>query len=64
MNVKALRPVAKALVAGAAAGVGALAVAAADDRITTGEWWAGAAATLAALAAVWRVPNRPPGNHE
>lgn len=60
-----LRPIAKALTGAVATGVATGAVAAADDRITTGEWWTIAAATLGALAAVWAVPNSDPkGRHE
>lgn len=55
--MKAAAGIAKALVGAAAAGAGALATAAADDVVTTGEWYAVVAATLVALAAVWRVPN-------
>lgn len=59
-----LSHIAKALVGAAAAGAGALATAAADDTVTTGEWYAVAAATLVALAAVWRVPNAEPEPEE
>lgn len=40
-----------ALVAGLVAGTGAGATAAIDDRITYGEWWLVAAATVAAAGA-------------
>lgn len=63
--MNALKPIAKALTAAAATGTATAAVAAADDRITTGEWWTIAAATIGALAAVWAVPNSDPeGRHE
>lgn len=55
------RTIAKAITAAAVAFAGAGATAAVDDRITTGEWWAMVAAALAALGAVWAVPNRPRG---
>lgn len=50
--------VAKALAGGVVAFLGAGATAAADERITTGEWWAMAAAGVAAAYAVWQIPNR------
>ena len=55
--VKTAAKIAKALVGAAAAGAGALATAATDDVVTTGEWYAVAAATLVALAAVWAAPR-------
>lgn len=51
---------AKALGGGIVAGLGAGATAAADDTITTGEWWAIASTFAAAAYAVWRIPNRAP----
>ena len=51
---------AKALVGAAAAGVAAVAVAAVDEQITMGEWWAAGAAAVAVLSAVYYVPNRKP----
>ena len=59
MTLDALRSIAKALVGSLAAGIGAGATAAVDDKITTGEWWAIAAATVGALAVVYAVPNKP-----
>jgi hypothetical protein len=59
-----VKSIAKALVGAAAAGAGALATAAADEAVTTGEWYAVAAATLVALAAVWRVPNEDADTEE
>jgi len=59
MILDRLAPIAKALVGALAAGVGAVAAAAIDDHVTTGEWWAAAASAMAALAAVYAVPNAP-----
>lgn len=50
--------IAKALLAGAIAFVGAVAVGYTDEAITTAEWWASAAAGLTALGVVYGVPNR------
>jgi hypothetical protein len=50
---------AKALLAGAVALVGALATAA-YDGLTLAEWLTAGATGLAALAGVYRIPNRPP----
>lgn len=55
--MRTLATVSKALVGAAAAGAGAAATAASDGTITSGEWWAVAAATLVALAAVWSAPR-------
>jgi hypothetical protein len=52
-------PIAKAIVGSAVAGLGSLAVAIQDDKVTPGEWVTVALAALTALAAVWGVPNRP-----
>jgi hypothetical protein len=56
---------AKALIGALAAGVGAGATAAIDDRVTVGEWWMIAATALGALAAVYATPNRttPPDTY-
>jgi hypothetical protein len=48
----------KALLAGAIAGAGAVAVGYADGAITTAEVWTAVASGLAALGVVWGVPNR------
>lgn len=56
--IDVLAGMAKALLAGLTAGVGAIATAAIDDKITPGEWWAGAAAALVALGLVYGVPNK------
>lgn len=50
---------AKAVVAALTAGLGAMATAAQDDVISTGEWVAIAIAALGALGVTWAVPNRP-----
>jgi hypothetical protein len=50
--------IAKALLAGAIAGVGAVAVGYADGAITTAEVWTAVASGLTALGVVWGVPNR------
>ncbi len=49
---------AKAVVAAAIAGLGAVGTALTDDVITTGEWWTVAAAVAGALGITWAVPNR------
>jgi len=51
---------AKALVGALIAGLGALAVALADNDVTSAEWVMVASATLVALGAVWAVPNATP----
>jgi hypothetical protein len=48
----------KALLAGAIAGAGAVAVGYADGAITTAEIWTAVASGLTALGVVWGVPNR------
>jgi hypothetical protein len=48
----------KALLAGAIAGAGAVAVGYADGAITTAEVWTAVASALAALGVVWGVPNK------
>lgn len=50
---------AKAFVGCAVAGLGAVATALADDRITGAEWCGVALAALVALGTVYAVPNRP-----
>lgn len=50
---------AKAIVAGAIAGLGSVSVAITDGHVTLGEWIAVASATLVAGYATFRVPNRP-----
>jgi hypothetical protein len=54
-----LKPYAKAIIGAAVAGLTALGTALTDDTVTTTEWVAVAVATLTALYAVWRVPNKP-----
>lgn len=49
--------VAKAIAGGIVAGLGAIATAAADEAITTGEWWAVAATAAGVAYAVWQTPN-------
>lgn len=53
--------IAKALVATAVAGLGALSTALVDDRISQGEWVTVATAAVVALGAVWGIPNRQAG---
>jgi hypothetical protein len=53
-----VQTIAKALLAGAIAGVGAVAVGYADGAITTAEIWTAVASGLTALGVVWGVPNR------
>lgn len=55
-------PYAKALVGALTAGLGAAAVALADEKITTSEWVTIAIAALGALGVIWAVPNavKPP----
>ena len=50
---------AKALVGATVAGLGAIATALVDERVTAAEWVGAAIATLLAAGAVWRVPNGP-----
>jgi hypothetical protein len=50
--------IAKALLAGAIAGAGAIAVGYADGVLTTAEAWTAVASGLTALGVVWGVPNR------
>ena len=50
--------IAKALLAGAIAGAGAVAVGYADGSLTTAETWTAVASGLTALGVVWGVPNR------
>jgi hypothetical protein len=50
--------VTKALLAGAIAGAGAVAVGYADGAITTAEIWTAVASGLTALGVVWGVPNK------
>lgn len=57
MNVKKLAPVAKAVAAFLAAGLGVLATAAADGSITPAEWCGVVATALGATGIVYRVPN-------
>lgn len=52
-----LPKMAKSLLAGLIAGTGALAVAAADNGITTGEWIGALSTGLTALGVVWGVRN-------
>jgi hypothetical protein len=47
---------AKALVAGAIAGLGSLSAAITDGHVSPVEWIAVASATLVAAAAVWQIP--------
>lgn len=54
----------KAAVAGVVAGAGALGTAAQDGTITGAEGLAIGGAVLAAVFAVWRVPNRAPTGQE
>jgi len=57
MTVKTLAPVAKAVAAFLAAGLGAFATAAVDGLVTPAEWAAVAATALGATGLVYRVPN-------
>lgn len=50
---------AKAIVAGAIAGLGSVSAAMTDGHVSLAEWIAVASATLVAGAATYRVPNRP-----
>lgn len=59
MTLDHLKPIAKALVGTAVAGLGALAVALEDGTVNTQEWVTAAIAALTALGAVWGVPNLP-----
>ena len=52
--------IAKALLAGAISGVGAVAGGYTDGAITTAEVWTAVASGLTALGVVWGVPNRAP----
>lgn len=54
----ALAPYAKALVAFAVAFTGAVATGYVDGVMTAGEWWFAGSAGVAALGAVYGVPNR------
>ena len=56
--MKTAMSIVKALLAGAIAFVGAVAVGYTDEVITTAEWWASAASGLTAFGVVWGVPNR------
>ena len=49
----------KAIVAGLAAGSGALSTALNDDVVTGAEGWTAGVAVLAALGFTWAVPNKP-----
>ena len=57
-----ISPYAKSLVAALVAGLGSLyqALDGADQRVTTQEWIAVAMTTLAAIGAVFAVPNKDP----
>lgn len=57
MSVAVVKESAKAIVGGLTAVVGSLAVAASDGSISLAEWLIGASAGLAAVGAVWGVPN-------
>lgn len=57
MTAKSLAPVAKAVAALLAAGLGAFATAAVDGVVTPAEWAAVAATALGATGLVYRVPN-------
>jgi hypothetical protein len=54
---------AKAIIGALSTGLGAYAVAVADDIVTSGEWATIGVATLGALALVWGVPNSPEPKH-
>lgn len=56
--MKVVTPIAKALLAGAIAGTGAIAVGYTDGALTTAEVWTAVASGLTALGAVWGVPNK------
>lgn len=58
MKLNDLRPVAKAVAGGVAAGLAALAVAL-DGGVTAAEWVAVAVATLGGTGLVYTVPNKP-----
>jgi len=53
-------PYAKAVLAAAIAGLGALGTALTDGSVSTAEWVAVASAVVVALGVVWGVPNKPP----
>lgn len=55
--IRAAAPYAKAILAGAIATVGAVAVGYADGTMVAAEWWSAAASGLVALGGVWGVPN-------
>lgn len=57
MNLNRIKPIAKALVAGAVAVTGGIAVGYADDSLTRGELWTAIAAGVAALGATFGVRN-------
>jgi len=57
MTLKNLAPVAKAVAAFLAAGLGAFATAAVDGVVSPAEWAAIAATALGATGLVYRIPN-------
>lgn len=56
-----IRYAAKAILAAATAGIGALATGYVDDALTTAEALTAAGAALTAAGAVYGIPNRPKG---
>ena len=58
----AVATIAKALLAGVIAGVGAVAVGYTDGLLTIAETWTAVASGLTALGVVWGVPNRQAGS--
>jgi hypothetical protein len=58
-------PYLKAIVGALIAGLGVLALALEDEKVTSGEWVNIAIATLTALGVVWAIPNKDPeGEHQ
>jgi hypothetical protein len=55
--ITAIKPYAKAVIAGAVALTGGIAVGYADNSLTTGELWTAIAAGVAALGATFGVRN-------
>ena len=53
----AIKPAAKALVAGAGTFAAAVATGYTDGTMTTGEWWTATAGALAVLGGTYRIPN-------
>ena len=60
MNLDAIKPYAKAVMAGVVAAAGAVATGYADEILSTGEVWMAVSAGLTAAGATWVIPNRDP----